>query len=145
MKRLALALLSAWLMLGAWAAAQRPHDPLDDKEQDQLRDAAQKPEERLKLYSKFTAARLLAIDQLRTDPKFSAGRGQQIHDLLQDVNTLVGEIEDNVDSFDQQNYDLRKPLKALIQDTDAWQLRLRTLKDAASKDPVAQRESRDYF
>jgi len=42
------------------------------------------PFKRLKLLVKFTEARLTTIDEVRADPKQAAGRGQRIHDLLED-------------------------------------------------------------
>ncbi|HWC17694.1 MAG TPA: hypothetical protein VG498_11810, partial [Terriglobales bacterium] len=84
-------------------------DPLNDKEVDQLRETAIEPEKRLKLMVEFTKARMLAIDQLRSDPKMAKDRGKRIHDLLEDVTTLVDEIDDNVDDYNQREADLRKP------------------------------------
>lgn len=133
------------ITLAGTAAGQRSRDPLNQQEVDQLRDTAQEPEKRLKLYVKFTAARLLAIDQLRADPKMAPDRGQRIHDLLQDVNTLVNEVEDNVDQYDRGKQDLRKSLKPVIEAATDWQLRLRSLKAASGQDAQAAKESRDYY
>src|SRR5947209_18178955 len=71
-------------------------DPLTDKEVDQLRETAIEPEKRLKLMVEFTRARMLAIDQLRSDPKMGKDRGKRMHDLLEDIATLIDEIDDNV-------------------------------------------------
>lgn len=129
------------IFLSAVAFAQRRRDPLTDQETDQMRDTALNPNERFKLYIKFTDARLLAIDQLRADPKMASDRGLRIHDLLEDVSNLVEETEDNVDAYEKQDLDMRKGLNAVIQATSGWQLRLRALKDAAAKDTA---ESHDY-
>lgn len=128
------------LCLSSFVLAQRHRDPLTDQETDQMRDTALNPNERFKLYIQFTDARLLAIDQLRADPKMSPDRGARIHDLLEDVSNLVEETEDNVDAYEKQDLDMRKGLNALIQATSGWQLRLRALKDSAGKDT----ESHDY-
>lgn len=125
----------------ACTLAQRRRDPLTDQETDQMRDTALNPNERFKLYIKFTDARLLAIEQLRADPKMALDRGSRIHDLLQDVNTLVNETEDNVDAYERQDLDMRKGLEAVIQATSGWQLRLRALKESSGKDA----EARDYY
>jgi hypothetical protein len=130
------------LLLSACAFGQRRHDPLTEQETDQMRDTALNPNERFKLYIKFVDARLLAIEQLRADPKMAADRGARIHDLLQDVSGLVGETEDNIDAYEKQDLDMRKGLQAVIEATSGWQLRLRALKDAGSKDSA---ESRDYY
>jgi hypothetical protein len=130
------------LLLTACVFAQQRHDPLTEQETDQMRDTALNPNERFKLYIKFVDARLLAIEQLRADPKMAADRGARIHDLLQDVSGLVGETEDNIDAYEKQDLEMRKGLQAVIEATSSWQLRLRALKDAGSKDSA---ESRDYY
>lgn len=118
-------------------------DPLTAAETDQLREAAIEPAKRLKLYIKFAGARMMAIDQLRTDPKLTSDRGQRIHDLLEDFGNIVDEIDDNVDTYNEHNEELRKPLKELIEADTNWQMKLRTLKDAAVK-PATESEARDY-
>jgi hypothetical protein len=121
------------------AQASRHRDPLNDKEIDELREAAIDPVQQLKLYVKFTQARFLALDQLRTDPMVT-NRGQQMHDLLEDIDSLANEISDHIDDYGRQKLDARKAVKPVVEATSDWQLRLRTLKDAAMKDPPAARE-----
>ena len=118
-------------------------DPLNDKEVDQLRETAIEPEKRLKLMVEFTKARMLAIDQLRSDPKLAKDRGKRIHDLLEDVGTLVDEIDDNVDDYNQREADLRKPLKEIVQMDSEFQTKLREMK-TAEQDPKNIDESSDY-
>jgi hypothetical protein len=135
----------ALLLLASVAIAGRVRrDPLTEAETDQLREAAQDPGPRLKLYIKFAAARLETIQQLRTDPKMAAERGQRIHDLLEDFVNVVDEIDRNVDTYEEHDVDLRKPLKELIEADTGWQLRLRTLKEAPHSDSVAASEFREY-
>ena len=75
--------LSLLLMFTFVSASQtRSRDPLTSLEVDQLREAAQNPPERLKVWMKFARARMTAIDQLRGDPKLAQDRGQRIHDLV---------------------------------------------------------------
>src|SRR5215470_13175272 len=87
------------IFAATFAAAGRRRDPLTNSEVDQLREAAQTPEQRIHLYVKFTRARMTAIEQLRGDPKLAEGRGQRIHDLLEDLATLLNEIGDNLDNY----------------------------------------------
>jgi len=129
----------------SFASASRRHDPLTEKEVDEVREAAQDANQRFKLYIKFTQARFLALEQMRVDPNLAAGRGPRLHDLLEDIASLVSEVNDNVDAYSKQNADLRKPLGLLIPAVSDWQLRLRTLKDATSSDPQIQRESKDFY
>jgi hypothetical protein len=136
---LAIALLTSFPV---WTQV-RERDPLTDKETDQLRESAIEPEKRLKLYVEFTRARMTAIDQLRSDPKLAKDRGKRMHDLLEDIATLVDEIDDNVENYDERSADLRKPLKELVQMDSEFQLKLRELK-AAADDPKNASEASDY-
>jgi len=120
-------------------------DPLTAPETDELREVAQEPVKRLKLYVKYGQARMTAIEQLRSDPKLAEDRGRQIHDLLEDFTNIVDELDDNVDMYHERGSDLRKPLKEVIEADSDWQLRLRTLKEAPASDPNAAKEAREYY
>lgn len=136
MKLLPLALILASCL----AFAQRHGDPLTIPEIDQLRDTAQDPEMRLKLFVQFTRARLDAITQAQSDPKVT-DRAQAIHDKLQDFLDVYDELDDNVDMFADRRNDIRKPLKLVIGADTEFQAKLRTLKDAASnKDEMKEYE-----
>lgn len=126
------------LALVALCPAQRRRDPLTDTETDQLREVAMEPEKRLKLYVDFARARLAAIDQLRSDPKFAAERGRRIHDLLEDFTTLEDELDDNVQDYAARKADLRKPLAVVIQADSEFQLNLRTLEESAPEAEARQ-------
>jgi len=117
------------LSLPAFAAG-RKRDPMTEAEADQVREAAERPEKRFHLFISFAKARLAAIDQLRADPKMAQGRGQQIHDLLEDFQSLVDETEANLDDYREKKADLIKPLTELVEAESDWKLRLRTLKEA---------------
>jgi regulator of replication initiation timing len=132
-------------LLATLIAGKVRRDPLTDPETDQLREVAQEPAKRLKLYITFARARMTAIEQLRADPKLATDRGRQIHDLLEDFTNIVDEIDDNVDMYNERNADLRKPLKELIEANSDWQLRLRTLKETASAGGEGTKETRQYY
>lgn len=127
------------------AAQLGGRDPLNQKEIDELREVAQEPDKRLKLMVEFARARLSAIDRLRGEPRLAAGRGPQVHDLLEDFTKLVDEIGDNIDDYAARKADLRKALKTVIEGDTEFQLKLRTLKEqgpgAAAK---AGGETGDY-
>jgi len=142
--RLSLAHIAVAFALSAPLLGQvHDRDPLNDKEVDQLRETAIEPDKRLKLMVEFTKARMLAIDQLRSDPKLAKDRGKRIHDLLEDLGTLVDEIDDNVDDYNQREADLRKPLKEIVQMDTEFQAKLREIKNAA-QDPKNIDEASDY-
>ena len=125
---MAVAVLSA---LCVPAAAGR-RDPLNDSEIDQMREVAQEGDKRLHLLVTFAKSRLLAIDQMRGDPKFAEGRGGRVHDLLEDFTSIVNELDRNIDQYAGQKQDIRKPLKEVIEANADFQLKLRGLKEAAT-------------
>ena len=138
------------LLLLSVAASARKRDPLTEAEADQLREVAMEPYRRIKLLIKFTEARLVAIDQVRIDPKLAAGRGKQIHDLLEDFTSLLDEINDNLDQYEGRTMDkdmvkqYHKGLKELIEADSRFDLKLRTLQSAAQTDPEARKELPDF-
>ena len=79
-------------------SAQRRHDPLNPLEIDQLRDAMVEPDERLKLYVKFSRDRMTKLEQMRSDPK-TTDRGHQTHDMLEDFLAVYDELNDNIDMY----------------------------------------------
>jgi regulator of replication initiation timing len=135
--RLAGTVLLALLVAGA--VAQRRRDPLTEPEINQLRDTAVEPNQRLKLYVQFARERLVALEQMRADPKVS-DRGQETHDRLRDFEDLYDELDDNVDTYADRKDDIRKALKEVIEADTEFQAKLRALKDAAgaNKDEVSQ-------
>ncbi len=114
------------------AIAQRHKDPLNDKEVDDLREAAQEPEKRMKLLISYANARMEMIQQLRSDPKLAKENGEKVQELLDAVASLVDEVDDNLDMYNTRSEDLRKPLKAVIAMDSDFQLKLRTLKETST-------------
>jgi hypothetical protein len=143
-KKTLLAFLLALAIISAVGATPGRRDPLTDAETEQLREVATEAPERLKLYVKFARARMVAIEQMRADPKFAAERGKRIHDLLEDLGNIVDEMDNNVSTYDRQKADLRKPLKEIIEADSEFQGKLRALKEAPATDPTAVKEQRDY-
>ena len=133
--RLALAML---LLSTAWA--QRRRDPLNPLEEDQLRNAAQDPAERLKLYIVFARTRLTSLEQMRADPKVT-DRAQQTRERLQNFLDVYDELNDNIDTFVERKTDLRKPLKAVIEADTEFQAKLRALKSSVDAN---KSESKEY-
>ena len=125
--------------------AQHRRDPLSSQETDELREAKQDPPQRLKLYAKYAKARMETIDHLWSDPRFAADRGSQMHDLLQDLGSIVDEMDDNVSMYANDKWDIRKPLKDVIQTDTELQLKLRQLKESAQSTPaLAQELEKNY-
>ena len=142
--------VSLVLLLAGNAAAQQKHrDPLSDLEIDQLRDAAQLPEVRLKLYVDYARARLDKLQQVRADTKATdtkatdtkaadtkaEDRGQQTRDALQEFLDIYDELDTNVDTFADRNQDLRKALKPVIEADTEFGSKLRAFKASLASTP----------
>ncbi len=118
-------------------------DALNSKETDQLRDANQDPAKRLKLLVEFAHARLAQVEQLRSDPRSTVGRGPQVHDLVEDFGNIVDEMDDNLDMYAEHKADLRKPLKEIIQADSEFQSKIGAIQQSLGSAAFAD-ESRDY-
>jgi hypothetical protein len=135
-----LLLIAAALALSAPLTAQR--DPLSGVESDQLREVAQDPEKRLKLFLKFASARLDTVEATLQDDK-AKGRGQRAHDALQDFRELVDELDDNIDDYVGKQSDLRKVLGEVIGAEEGFEKRLKALQGRGN-DPKLADESKAY-
>lgn len=121
----------ALFLLTSPALAQSKRDPLTAAEVDQLRDTAWEPNLRLKLYVTFARARLVALEQARSDPK-TPDPGQVTHDRLQDFLDVYDELNDNIDTYVERKSDLRKVLKTVIEGDTEFEAKLRALRDDAT-------------
>ncbi len=139
---IAAALLGMMLAVGAMSAQTR-RDPLTAAEVDQLREVTQEPVKRIKLLVKFGRARMLAIEQLRADPKLASTRGKQVHDLMEDFEKVADELDRNLDMYSRQKNDLRKPLKEVIEAYTEWQLKLRAIKETDLADAKMAAEMKE--
>jgi hypothetical protein len=142
MMKKTIAVLALLLLCLTPAIASR-RDPLTDKEADQIREASMEPEKRLPLFVQFARVRLETIEHMRSDPRFGADRGPQIHDLLEDFTALIDELGDNLDDSAQAGGDIRKPLKTIIESLSSFQLKLRAIQES-KKEPVFAKEFHDY-
>jgi|ERR1700733_12301614 uncharacterized coiled-coil DUF342 family protein len=128
------------VVMAVGAAAQRHSDPFTPAEIDQIRDASWEPQQRLTLYVKFARARLVSLEQMRSDPKIK-DRAQQTHERLSDFSAIYDELNDNIDTYVDRKNDIRKPLKLIIDADAEFQAKLLALKDAAG---VSPEEARQY-
>jgi len=124
----AVLVLCCVLPLCAPLAAQYQRDPLNDMEADQLRDASQEPYKRIKLMIKFTSERLDTAEatQKESEPR---GRGQRVHDALEDFRSLVDELDDNIDDYVDKQQDLRKALKEVVDAEEGFDKRLKAIQE----------------
>ena len=119
--------------------AQRHRDPLTQPEIEKIRDTSWEPRLRLPLYVDFARARLVKLEQTRSDPK-ATDRAKSTHDLLDDFQLLYDELNDNIDTYVDRHDDIRKPLKVIIEADTEFQAKLRALKDA----DVTRAEAQQY-
>ena len=132
--------LSLAMVLGLTAFGQANHrDPLTDAEVDKLRDAAQLPEERLKLYIQFARARLEKVQQSHSETK-AADREQQTRDALQDFLDVYDELDTNVDTYADRGSDLRKALKPVIEADTEFGAKLRAFRASLANSPQEARD-----
>jgi len=127
------------LLSGSLGVAQRHRDPFTPQEIDQIRDTSWEPQLRLGLYVKFARARLVALEQLRSDPK-AKDRAQQTHDRLDDFLLIYDELNDNIDTYVDRKNDIRKPLKVILDADTEFQAKLLALRDAAGVPPAEAKE-----
>ncbi len=99
--------------------AQDKKDPLTAAEVDQVREVADQPTERVKLYMKFIAQRTDAIAELVGDTRIQ-NKPAKIRTLLEEYTRLVDELQDNLDSYEETHSDVRKALKELVPASGKW-------------------------
>jgi hypothetical protein len=120
------------------AFAQSHHrDPLTELEIDKIRDSAQLPEVRLKLYTEFARTRLENIQKIHSDPK-ATDREKQTRDALQDFLDVYDELNTNVDTFADRGSDLRKALKPVIEADTEFGAKLRAFRATLSNTQEAR-------
>ena len=122
--------LSIVIAMVASAQAHR-RDPLTEAEIDKVRDSAQLPEVRLKLYIEFARARLENIQKTHSDTK-ATDREKQTRDALQDFLDVYDELNTNVDTFADRGSDLRKALKPVIEADTEFGAKLRAFRASLS-------------
>jgi len=132
--------MCAFLLAASVALAQRHRDPLTQPEIDQIRDTSWEPKLRLPLYVQFARARLVKLEEIRSDPN-TKDRPKQTHDLLDDFQLLYDELNDNIDTYVDRKNDIRKALKVVLDADTEFQAKLRALKDAAG---VSKVEAQQY-
>ena len=133
MRATRVSLLLIVVMLISCMAMAQLHDPLTEKEADQLRDLAQEPNKRMHLMVTFAKARMEAIEHLRTDKNMAEAQADQVSSLLSDVASIMDEIDENLSAYDSKGEDLRKSLREVIETDTSFQLKLRAIKDTTSE------------
>src|SRR5271168_4333053 len=121
LRNLRLAIAAILLLTGVvpLALSQSKEDPLNDKEVEQVREVADQPVARVKLFMTFIEQRTDAIQEMVGDTRIQ-NQPMKIHNLLEEYTRLVDELQDNLDSYDETHSDVRKALKDLIPASEKW-------------------------
>lgn len=117
--RKVIACLVVTLLVTPLLCGQSKKDPLKEDEIDQIREYADRPPDRIKLYIKFVEERTSTIKQL-TDDRRAADRSIRIRNLLDEFTHINDELQDNLDEYHRQHADLRKTLKDLVPASEKW-------------------------
>jgi hypothetical protein len=110
-------LLMLLVSLPVWAQSQK--DPLTDAETEEIREYADRPPDRIKLYLKYIDQRTTAIHQIGHDAKTS-GQDDRVRALIEEFTRLVDELQDNLDVYSTTHADIRKVLKEVIETSGKW-------------------------
>lgn len=107
-------------------SAQTKRAALTEDETDQIREYADRPPERVKLYVKFIDERVAtlrtAVSEATAKKRpLRADQNEQLHNLMDEFTRLVDEMQDNLDNYADQHNDIRKALKGLIEADAHWQ------------------------
>ncbi|HEY0566059.1 MAG TPA: hypothetical protein VGC88_10775 [Terriglobales bacterium] len=134
------ALVLILLLLTGCAFAQRGQtrrDPLNEKEVDEMREVRDQPDKRIKLMVGFLQKRSQMLDDMlkKESAIKPSERGQQTHDLLEDITNLLDEFDDNVEMFLRETADIRKPLKEALPVEATLQKQMETLKASEANKP----------
>jgi exonuclease VII large subunit len=102
-----------------WAGQKPESDPLTQDQVEQVREVADQPVERIKLYIKFVEQRTSEIHQYVAHPH-GQHPNMELHNLFEEFTRLADELQDNLDAYADQHADLRKPLKEVIEHSAKW-------------------------
>ncbi len=98
---------------------QNNRDVLTDQQTEDLRQAADDPDQKVKIYLGYIEERITEIHRLSGDPN-AGNRRAEIHNLYMEFTRLSDELEDNLDSYEQQHADMRKALKLIVDKSEKW-------------------------
>ena len=119
--------LVAWL--STWHAPLRAQDSaLSDAEVEKLRDTAATAPDRVMAFIGFINQRAERIDTLSTG-KRQPGREEDIHELMGQINSILDDLDDNLDDYSKRHWDVRKVLPKLVAATERWGTALKSPAD----------------
>ncbi len=102
------------------ALSQRHAAPLSEAEEEEVRDAAIEPARRIAVYQSIIETRIKRIQEVLANTR-AQGRRDDIRDNMEQVASLVDELQDNLEEYDHVHRDLRKPLPKLLDAMLRWE------------------------
>jgi hypothetical protein len=123
-----------WMLLASVPLfAQRKKDPLTDQQIEEVREAGDQPQVRVKLFVGYVDERAKEIHSLNADAG-AQNKTVQMHNLFDEFTRLSDELQDNMDAFNDEHADLRKVLKEVIDKSGEWTTALNEPKASAQYD-----------
>ena len=116
---ISLALLFLLPAIHLLAQKDRP-EPLTETQIEEIREAGIAPNERVKLYLKYTDEHADALKSL-------AARSKRLDEEIKDLTALMDEFGSNLDVYSERHADIRKSIKTLPEAADRWLAVLRAI------------------
>lgn len=101
-------------------------DALSEREVESLREAADKPAERVLVFEQILDARIGLFEELATKPP-THDRTDAMHTLLQQFAEIAVEMEENLETYQTAHQDLRKALPKVLASTRRWAIAVQKL------------------
>ncbi len=111
---------AAVLLLCVPVHAQRHHVALSEMEEEQVRDAAADPAERVTVYETIIDKRVRRIQEILVNTR-AQGRREDLRDSMDQIAGLTDELQNNLEEYDHAHRDLRKPLPKLQDALLRWE------------------------
>lgn len=112
----------------AVSRGQQRESALSDGEVEKLRESAAEPAERVLVFVGFLDQRAKSIVSLSSGRRH-AGREDDLHEMMEQFNSVAEDLQDNLDDYGPRHRDLRKSLPKLLAATERWQTMLKTPPD----------------
>ena len=122
---ISLALLFLLPAIHLLAQKDRP-EPLTEIQIEEIREAGVYPNERVKLYIKYTDEHADSVKSLAARSK-SIARSRRLDEELQGLTALMDEFGSNLDVYGERHADIRKGLKPLQEAANRWLAILRSI------------------
>jgi len=129
----AMCCVAALLCLLSGLRAQERESALSDGEVEKLRESAPFYPERVMVFVGFVNQRADRVEKLATG-KRQPGREEDLHELIQQMGSILDDLADNLDEYSKYHRDVRKALPKLVAASERWGTVLRSVPSDAEYD-----------